>query len=205
MESFSNQTINFNKLPDYKKTELTPIAKRYKKVLLFNLIVSNVIIFGIAVAVSILFLDEVIWLYKGIALMILFLIIMISNVFSLIAFKRKSFAFREQDVIYCSGVLSISYEIVPYNRLQHVVLKQGWLSRFLGLATIECYTAASSNNEVAIPGLELEQAEKIKNLLLNKINQVELKETSDNEDASNDDVNSNSISTDQNLEENATN
>ena len=34
MESFSNQTINFNGLPDYKKTELTPIAKRYKKVLL---------------------------------------------------------------------------------------------------------------------------------------------------------------------------
>lgn len=205
MESFSNQTINFNELPDYKITELTPIAKRYKKILIFNLIISSVIILGIAIAVSILFLDEVIWLYKGIAITILFLIIMSSNIFSLIAFKRKSFAFREQDVIYCSGVLSISYEIVPYNRLQHVVLKQGWLSRYLGLATIECYTAASSNNEVAIPGLELEQAEKIKNLLLNKINQVDLKEASDIEEESNDDVNSNSISTDQNIEENATN
>src|SRR5690606_12970412 len=105
MESFSNQTINFNELPDYKKTVLTPIAKRYKKVLLFNLIISSIVILGISVAVSVFLLDQVIWLYKGITLAILFLIIISSNIFSLIAFKRKSFAFREQDVIYCSGVL----------------------------------------------------------------------------------------------------
>lgn len=205
MDSFTNNTIRFNELPDYKKAELTPISKRYKKVLIFNLIVSTIVILSLAIAALIILFDEVSWLGKGIVLAVLFLIVMILNVFSLLTFKRKSFAFREQDVIYCSGVLSISYEIVPYNRLQHVVLKQGWLSRYLGLATIECFTAASNNNEVAIPGLELQQAEKIKNLLLNKIIQVDLNETAIDKKNHTEDINSNSIATEHNLDDHATN
>ena len=176
MNSFSNEIIDFSSLPNYKAVELTPIASRYKKVVLFNLMLSTVIILAIAVALSIFVFDEISWLYKAIFLVVLALFLLFYNVISLLAFKRKSFAFREQDVIYRSGVISISHEIVPYNRLQHVVLKQGWLSRILGLATVECYTAASANNEVAIPGLELNQAEQIKNMLLHKINAIELKE-----------------------------
>lgn len=176
MDSFSNQTINFQELPDYKKTTLTPIAKRYKKIVIFNLILSNVILLGLAISVYFFLLDEVETIYKLGGLFILFLILILFDFFTLMAFKRKSFAFREQDVIYCSGILTITHEIVPYNRLQHVVLKQGWFSRYLGLATIECFTAASANNEIAIPGLELKQAEQIKNMLLNKIIKNDLNE-----------------------------
>jgi len=176
MDSFSNQTINFQELPDYKKTSLTPIAKRYKKIVVFNLILTNLIFLGIAIAAWNFLLEEIEILYKLIGFFTLVLFLILYDFFALMAFKRKSFAFREQDVIYCSGILTITHEIVPYNRLQHVVLKQGWFSRYLGLATIECFTAASANNEIAIPGLELEQAEQIKNMLLNKIINTELTE-----------------------------
>lgn len=176
MDTFSNQIINFHELPDYKKTVLTPIAKRYKKIVIFNLILSNVILLGLAIPAYLFFLDEVETVYKLGGFFILFLILILFDFFTLIAFKRKSYAFREQDVIYCSGILTITHEIVPYNRLQHVVLKQGWFSRYLGLATIECFTAASASNEIAIPGLELEQAEQIKNMLLNKIIKTDLNE-----------------------------
>lgn len=174
MDNFSNQTIDFLSLPKYKETQLTPIASRYKKIVIFNLIIFTVIVLGIEVALFLFVFETFSWLYKGVILLSTFVLLMIYNIISLIAFNRKSFGFREQDLIYKSGILTISYEIVPYNRLQHVVLKQGWFSRYLGLATIECYTAASANNEVAIPGLELENAEQIKNMLLNKIINTEL-------------------------------
>lgn len=176
MDSFSNQTINFQELPDYKKTPLTPIAKRYKKIVVFNLILTNLILLAIVITGCLFLLKEIEMLYKLIGSFTLVLFLILYDFFALMAFKRKSFAFREQDVIYCSGILTITHEIVPYNRLQHVVLKQGWFSRYLGLATIECFTAASANNEIAIPGLELEHAEQIKNMLLNKIINTELNE-----------------------------
>lgn len=189
MNSFSNLKIDINELPDYKKTVLTPIAPRYKKVVLFNLILSTVIVLAIAFTISFFVLTEISWLYKAILLTVLFVVLMLINALSLVAFKRRSYAFREQDVIYQSGILTITHEIVPYNRLQHVVLKQGWFSRYLGLATIECFTAASANNEIAIPGLELEQAEHIKGLLLNKINNTDLNDLQKDSDLLNDSEN----------------
>ena len=75
--------------------------------------------------------------------------------------------------MYRSGIISEINEIIPYNRLQHVVLKQGWLSRSLGLATLKMYTAANGGS-ISIPGILYDEAEKIKELLLDKINSEEL-------------------------------
>lgn len=206
MDTFSNQTIDFSSLPKYKEAQLTPIASRYKKIVIFNLIISTIIIMAIEIALLLFVFETLSWLYKGLILSFTFILLIIYNIISLIAFKRKSFAFREQDLIYKSGILSISYEIVPYNRLQHVVLKQGWFSRYLGLATIECFTAASADNEIAIPGLELEKAEQIKNMLLNKIIHTDLNdEILNQENTSTTEIDSEIKNNESKTEENATN
>lgn len=181
MNSFSNETLDIKELPDYTQATFTPIAKSYIKVVIFNLIVFSVVILASAIALLYFLLKHESMLVKGLIFAAVCLFLILINVLSLIAFKRKSYAFREQDVMYRSGVLTISHEIIPYNRLQHVVLKQGWLSRSLGLATIHCYTAASSANEIAIPGLEKNHAEHIKDLLVNKINSIDLTEQQQNE------------------------
>lgn len=206
MDNFSNQTIDFLSLPKYKEAQLTPIASRYKKIVIFNLIISTIIVLAIEVALLLFVFETLSWLYKGLILSFTFILLIIYNIISIIAFKRKSFAFREQDLIYKSGILSISYEIVPYNRLQHVVLKQGWFSRYLGLATIECFTAASADNEVEIPGLELEKAEQIKNMLLNKIIHTDLNdEILNQENTSTTEIDSEIKNNESKTEENAAN
>jgi len=185
MDSFSNDTLNLNELPDYIQANYTPIVKSYIKVVIFNLIIFSILIILGSLAALYFLLKNESMVLKGIIFGVICFFLILMNVFSLITFKRKSYAFRQQDVIYRSGILTISHEIVPYNRLQHVVLKQGWLSRSLGLATIHCYTAASSANEIAIPGLEKKHAERIKDMLINRINNIELAEKvefiSDNE------------------------
>ncbi|MNL51009.1 Bacterial membrane flanked domain protein [compost metagenome] len=87
----------------------------------------------------------------------------------MIGFRKKGFAFRDHDVLFRYGIVATNTTIIPYNRIQHVSLHEGWVSRYFGLATIEIFTAGGSSSDLEIPGLKKEQAENIKQLLMGKI------------------------------------
>ena len=89
--------------------------------------------------------------------------------FSRIAFRKKGFAFRNHDVLFRHGIIATNTIVIPYNRIQHVALHEGLVSRYFGLAKIEIFTAGGSSSDIEIPGIEKEQAEKIKQLLMGKI------------------------------------
>lgn len=175
MNTFHNHTIEIQNLPDFETVDWRPISIKYKKVMVLNLLFVNVIFLLLIVSPIYIFydafLDYQLYWYCPIVIVILGGTIFLN----LLAFKRKKYAFREHDAMYRSGILSDMIEIVPYNRLQHVVVKQGWLSRSFGLATVKMYTAASGGH-VSIPGIVYEDAERIKHLLLDKINAIDLKE-----------------------------
>ena len=101
----------------------------------------------------------------------LVLLALLTFFFSRISFLKKGFAFREHDVLFKHGVIATNTIVIPYNRVQHVALHEGWLSRYFGLARVEIYTAGGSASDIQIPGIEKEQAEKIKQLLMGKIQQ----------------------------------
>ena len=90
-------------------------------------------------------------------------------VFSVVGFKKKGFAFREHDVLFRHGIIATNTIVIPYNRVQHVALHEGLISRYFGLTKIEIFTAGGSSSDIEIPGIEKEQAENIKQLLMGKI------------------------------------
>lgn len=90
-------------------------------------------------------------------------------VLSRISFKKKGFAFRTHDVLYRHGIIATNTIVIPYNRVQHVALHEGFVSRYFGLAKIEIFTAGGSSSDIEIPGIEMKQAENIKQLLMGKI------------------------------------
>ena len=90
-------------------------------------------------------------------------------VFSIIGFKKKGFAFREHDVLFRYGIIATNTIVIPYNRVQHLALHEGFVSRYFGLAKIEIFTAGGSSSDIEIPGIEKEKAENIKQLLMGKI------------------------------------
>ena len=55
---------------------------------------------------------------------------------------------------------------IPMARLQHLDIKRGPLERWLGLATLELYTAGSHAYETRLPGLEPQQAQALRDGLL---------------------------------------
>lgn len=168
MEEFTNETIDTKQLPRYESVELTSLHKNYWKVLLIN----NAIIFSI-IAIVMIFL----WMnvedsqeFSPFLVFGIFLVIVnVSFFLNRISFKKKAYAFRNHDVIYRSGLIATNTMVIPYNRVQHVALHEGFLSRYFGLAKVEIFTAGGSASDIEIPGIAKEEAENIKQLLMGKI------------------------------------
>jgi membrane protein YdbS with pleckstrin-like domain len=165
--SFTNDAIDTTTLPKFEDVMLTPIHKDYWKVTLFNLVTAYIVV-AIAACAVIYMVDEPVPYLPYFA--IGYAAIVCSHIFiERIGFKNKAYAFRTHDVIYRSGAISLTTTIIPYNRVQHAALYEGWLARRYNLASVEVYTAGGANSDIKIPGLEKDHAENIKQLLMGKI------------------------------------
>ena len=169
MENFTNETIDTSQLPKFEEVTFTKLHHKYIKVVLINLVKIIAIVVLIPILLS-MFKPELfsgrIWLILGIVIPVFSIMLV---VFSIIGFKKKGFAFREHDVLFKHGIIATNTIVIPYNRVQHVALHEGFISRYFGLAKIEIFTAGGSSSDIEIPGIEKEQAENIKQLLMGKI------------------------------------
>jgi len=170
MNEFTNNPIDINQLPKFEEVQLKGLHPKYVTVLLFNF---SLLLILVIVGFSTLFyfnqdaFSNIIWMAIVVGL-VLFLAGLV--VFSKFSFQKKGYAFREHDAIYKSGLISETTTIIPFNRVQHVAMHQGFISRKLGLASIELFTAGGSSSDLEIPGLLLADAQLIKNLVSQKIN-----------------------------------
>ncbi|WP_172916022.1 PH domain-containing protein [Capnocytophaga canimorsus] len=165
-----NNLVTINQIPDYEQIPLTNLHSEYKKIAQMNALIASGIGLVLLLAIFVIF-DAVEKYYAiiGILLISVFVISYIS-----ISYKYIKYAFRQHDAIYKSGIVFQVTHIIPYVRLQHITIKQGWYAKRLGMATLCLYTA-SSNGDISISGLSLQEAERWKSFLLNRI------ETTDNE------------------------
>lgn len=169
MKNFTNETIDTSKLPKFEEISFASLHSNYSKVVLINV----GLIIGILILVPVLALIIEPDLFPGRAWLILGIVIAIFSVliavFSIIGLRKKRFAFRDHDVLFRYGIIATNTIVIPYNRVQHVALHEGLVSRYFGLAKIEIFTAGGSSSDIEIPGIEKEQAENIKQLLMGKI------------------------------------
>lgn len=167
MEDFTNETIDTKALPRYEQVALTSLQGNYWTVIAIG--VSAVFVLLFAVLITILYLvEEVVeqkpLLFGGLA--VLFVLVLF---LSRVSFRKKAYAFRQHDVIYRKGIIATNTMVIPYNRVQHVALHEGLVSRWFGLAKVEIFTAGGVSSDIEIPGIPKEEAEDIKQLLMGKI------------------------------------
>ncbi|WP_396137837.1 PH domain-containing protein [Flavobacterium sp.] len=172
MTKFINENIEINELPNFDELQLNRLQSKYFNVIAINLSLFNflvlILVFVISYFKSELFSNRV-WMIMGAFIGVM---IFLSYLLAKLSFNKKGYAFRTHDAIYKSGLISETTTIIPFNRVQHVALHQGFISRKLGLASIELFTAGGSSSDIEIPGLLLEEAQKIKNLVSQKINPI---------------------------------
>lgn len=100
-------------------------------------------------------------------------VVLLLLVNAVLAFRRVraiGYLLREDDLLFRRGIMFERYVAVPYGRLQLVDVTRGPLLRALGLATLKFVTASVATG-VRLPGLPLEEAEALRDRL------VELAET----------------------------
>lgn len=85
--------------------------------------------------------------------------------------ELTGFALREHDFVLKEGVLWRELTIVPFNRIQHIESHRSPIERKLGLTTIKLYTAGGSGDDLKLSGVEMHQAEQIKQYILSAITQ----------------------------------
>ncbi|MGL2963756.1 PH domain-containing protein [Flavobacterium sp. RSB2_4_14] len=167
MQNFTNEPIDIAALPRYEAVNLNKLHSKYWKVILINiLLVYTTITFSAVFGV--IFIEELLdmaLILGGLIVLLLFFTLF----FAKISFNKRGFAFREHDVIFRNGIISTNTMVIPYNRVQHVAVHEGFISRFFGLAKVEIFTAGGNSSDIEIPGIAIEQAKNIKQLLMGKI------------------------------------
>lgn len=167
MENFTNETIDTAQLPRFEEVPMTTLHRNYWKVVALTWIIIFAVV-GIGFVCAVTFIKE----FQAIGFRLLIPLMALMGLCLLcayISFRKKGFAFRNHDVLFRHGIIATTTIVIPYNRVQHVALHEGFISRFFGLATIEIFTAGGSSSDIEIPGIEKEQAENIKQLLMGKI------------------------------------
>lgn len=79
--------------------------------------------------------------------------------------RSIGYQLRQDDLLFRRGIMFQRFVAVPYGRMQLVDITRGPIARWLGLADLKLVTAAAATG-VAIPGLTAEDAESLRDRLV---------------------------------------
>ncbi|WP_127845709.1 PH domain-containing protein [Psychroflexus aestuariivivens] len=168
---FENIELPITDLPDFKTVNLNGVEKSYKKIIWINTALIFLLLF--AAPIVFLILDFLpIWIPITV-------LTIVSVIFTFQAieiekgFPRKKFGIRQHDIIYQNGYFYFKEIVVPFNRIQHVEVKQGPLSRIFKLYALKLYTAGASSGDLVINGLSKDNAQKLKSKVLAKTSDID--------------------------------
>ena len=169
-KNFSNNKILIENIPSAENIIMNGIEKKYLNIMILNRFLWCIIsLIGCLISIKYIgFLEQFSYIIY-ISTLILWAVI-----FSLtgISFKRKKYVFRDHDLMYSSGVIFTSTVLIPYNRIQHLAIHQGFLSRVFDLASLQFYTAGGSYTDISIKGLTKMDAEMWKEFVSAKIEKI---------------------------------
>ncbi|PEN14596.1 hypothetical protein CRI94_06125 [Longibacter salinarum] len=77
-------------------------------------------------------------------------------------YRSWGFSIRSEEIYIEHGVLNHVRTVVPLRRIQHLDVSQDLLEREFSLGRLVVHTAGSRSSDVVIPGLNLKEAERIR-------------------------------------------
>ncbi len=159
MAEFENAPIDLADLPRLDDEDFTSLDPRYRTGWLGVLAVAALVT---ATAAGLgMWLSEAPTVFAVIGGSALLLVTLTAVLWS-VELKRLGYLLRDHDVSFRSGVLTHRVATVPFVRVQHVSVRRGPFERLLGLATVD---VSSAGPDISIPGLAVEDAERIKQLI----------------------------------------
>ena len=167
-DQFSNNQLDESTLPSIGVIEYSPLEK--------NLLKANLIWVGLFFSFAILvvlFLQYVIKIdrldsFGHWILLALVLLGTISAMITYFGFFKKSYAIREKDILYNTGLFWRSSTAIPFNRVQHCEVSIGPIDRLFDLSELKVFTAGGANSDLTIEGLRPDTANRLKDYIVKK-------------------------------------
>ncbi len=167
--SFVNEQLHQDTLPALQTLIKQPLSANYAKfnrmIRLFTTLFFVVTLFGIMQQTfhpfSVKTLDLLTyacWLVAALGFL--------NTAYGMLADPKKSYALREHDLSYSSGLIFRKTVTQPVLRIQHIELKRGPIERKIGLATLQVFSAGGALETFQIPGLPLTEAQKLREFIL---------------------------------------
>ena len=165
---FHNNQIDIASLPRATEVEWVGLNRKYLPVSLlsswlFGLFLPSLFLVINSMADIIEDWRIVVGVIVGWLVLFIFITLM-----SILGFRHKSYAIREHDILYKSGLIFRKTVALPFNRVQHSEISQGPIERYFGLSQLEIFTAGGSQSDLTIPGLLGDDAQRIKTLVMEK-------------------------------------
>ena len=165
---FSNEQLDESTLPTMAYLEYAPLEKNLLKADL----IWTVLFFSVGIII-LLFLQYYIrlewllnhgkWILLGLIIMLIF-----SSLVVYFGFFKKSYAIREKDIIYNSGLFWRSSVAIPFNRVQHCEVSIGPIDRMFDLSELKIFTAGGASSDLTIEGLRPDTSNRLKDYIVNK-------------------------------------
>lgn len=171
---FENLQVHPDQLPRASSLELQPVDRRYLRVLMIHRFLLAAML--LAATMLLFFLKPSLQTPGNLMLagVGLFLFAAASFFLTWRSFRYKAYAVRQNDIVYQKGWIIRSVRVCPFNRIQHCSVDAGLLDRRFGLASLSVYTAGGMQADMKLPGLPQEEAARLREFILSKINQPEL-------------------------------
>ena len=165
-----NDQVWLTDIPKSEPIEFTNLLPKYKRLLNIQWAMFFALLFiGQVIAYFNFEKIELVWFGVAFALWLVFLLTKFS--FIQLGFPNKGYAIRQKDLHYRTGYLTHKTISVPFNRIQHVEIRQGFISKMFDLAILKIYTAGNSAHDLSLKGISLERAEEIKQVVTSKVTQ----------------------------------
>ena len=171
METYqqTNLPIASHDLPGLQSLPMEPISPRYGQM---NLLVFGTLTPLISILIAVVLLQpwlavpEKLKIVLSIGLAVVSVLGIAIFIYHFFADRLIFYTVREQDIVLYKGLFFQKVICQPILRVQHIDIQRGPLERLFSLSTVKVYSAGGSDYTLAIPGLPVEIAERIRQFVL---------------------------------------
>jgi hypothetical protein len=86
-------------------------------------------------------------------------------------FRAWGYAVTPDELYVQNGIWLRTLTVVPFGRVQHIDVSQGPIERRYGVGALTLHTAGTRSSAVVLPGLEMSDAERMRDEIRGKIRQ----------------------------------
>lgn len=173
-ETFQNAVINTQSLPRLEGLDFEGHPKRYRRFRLMWLSIVALIFAMVPTGILVIAILEngedirEAFIAVGVIYGLWLLIFSLFFLEEIKGFSIRGYVIRERDVTYRAGFLFRSVTTIPFNRIQHSEITQGPIARRFKLSHLKIYTAGGSGSDLKIPGLDPEEAARLRDFINEK-------------------------------------